>query len=141
VLAELVEDVSELYRRKFDGRKLRFTAAVPTDLVVNGVAGELRQVIANLLANAIVAAPTGGNVKVDGGATASGCELVVSDDGNGVPQQLVSRLFEPFFTTKTDVGTGLGLWVSQKIAQKHGGNLRYERHNGATRFVLEIPKG
>lgn len=139
-LAELVQGVAQLFRRKIDSRSLRFSADIPSDLRTLGVSGEIRQVIANLLANAIAAAPVGGEIKVFGRATETGCELVVSDNGAGVPPLLASRLFEPFFTTQTNVGTGLGLWVSCQIAEKHGGNLRYERtETGETRFVLELP--
>ena len=138
-VAEVVKDVAELYRRKFEARNLKYSAEVADDLEAVGVSGELRQVMANLLANAIAAAPNGGVIKVSGRTTDRGCELIVSDNGEGVLPHLESRLFEPFFTTKINLGTGLGLWVSRQIAQKHGGNLRYERVNGITRFILELP--
>lgn len=140
-LAELVQGVAQLYRRKIDARSLRFSADIPNDLRALVVPGEIRQVIANLLSNAIAAVPDGGEIKVSGRATETGCELVVSDNGAGVPPHLLARLFEPFFTTKMNLGTGLGLWVSRQIAQKHGGNLRYERTaTDETRFVLELPR-
>lgn len=138
-MAELVEHVVEIYRRKIEARALRFSTQVPADLVAHGVSGELRQVIANVLANSIAAAPHGGEIAVIGGQTATGCELVITDNGPGVPESLLSRLFEPFFTTKTNLGTGLGLWASRQIARKHGGELRYERTEGRTRFVLTLP--
>ncbi len=140
-LAELAHDVADLYRRKIDARNLRFACDIPADLTATGVVGELRQVLANLLANAIAAVPSGGEISMCGRATETGSELIVTDNGPGVPPHLVSRLFEPFFTTKSNVGTGLGLWVSHKIAQKHGGNLRYERGaSGKTRFILDLPR-
>ena len=139
-IAELVEHVAEIYRRKIEARGLRFSVQIPSDLVAQGVAGELRQVIANVLANAIAAAPGGGEIKVLGTQTASGCEMIIADNGPGVLENLLPRLFEPFFTTKTNLGTGLGLWASRQIARKHGGDLRYERKDGVTRFVLALPK-
>ena len=108
-------------------------------MVVNGIAGEFRQVVANLVANAVAAAPVNGKVRLEGRQTQNEAELAVVDNGPGVAAHLVPRLFEPFFTTKQDVGTGLGLWVSRQIARKHGGDLRYERTAaGETRFILEL---
>ena len=135
----LVEEVAELYRRKLASRQITLTVEVPPNIVVKGIAGEFRQVIANLVANALSAAPVNGKVRLEGKKTQSGAELTVVDNGPGVAVHLVPRLFEPFFTTKQDVGTGLGLWVSRQIARKHGGDLRYERTAaGETRFILEL---
>ncbi len=67
--------------------------------------------------------------------------VTVSDDGPGVPHDMVHRIFDPFFTTRAEgEGTGLGLHLSRRIAQESGGELRYEpRPGGGARFVMEIP--
>jgi two-component system C4-dicarboxylate transport sensor histidine kinase DctB len=67
--------------------------------------------------------------------------VAVSDDGPGVPQDMMHRIFDPFFTTRVEGdGTGLGLHLSRRIAQECGGELRYEpRPGGGARFVMEIP--
>ena len=72
--------------------------------------------------------------------TASGdCEIAVCDNGPGVAPEILSQMFNPFLTTKRH-GTGLGLPMSQTIAQAHGGNLRYESlEAGGACFVLTLP--
>ncbi|WLD59017.1 ATP-binding protein [Salinispirillum sp. LH 10-3-1] len=107
---------------------------------------EITQVLANLILNARDAMALSGQGSlitlrtqdVDGGA-----ELLVEDDGPGVPPHLVERIFEPFFTTKaSNKGTGLGLSICRDIIEaNHGGQLRYEAaSNGGARFIIYLPK-
>jgi signal transduction histidine kinase len=94
-------------------------------------AGELRQLIVNLLGNALDAMSRGGTLKIRitntrehrNGARA-GIRFTIADTGSGIPPEIRKRLFEPFVSTKGDLGTGLGLWVSSGIVQKHGGTIR-----------------
>ena len=70
--------------------------------------------------------------------------MVVEDDGPGIPAEHNERIFEPFFTTKQDVGTGLGLWVTKGIVDRHGGTIHLvpRNGNGATRgaaFAVQLP--
>ena len=91
----------------------------------------MRQVFTNLITNAAEAAGRGGEVRVsvspDPGNSAGsqkmpeGAEVVISDNGPGISEDVQSHLFQPFFTTKGEQGTGLGLWVSRGIVNKHGG--------------------
>lgn len=100
--------------------------------------GELRQVFSNLILNAIEA--SSGNIRIrvkqaHDSMERSGIRIAVADDGCGIPPGNMSRIFEPFFSTKDSKGTGLGLWVSQGIVQKHQGILRVrsridEQHHG-----------
>jgi PAS domain S-box-containing protein len=92
---------------------------------------ELRQVFANLLSNALDAMRQGGRLRVRirrshrwaaGGA--AGVRVTVSDTGCGIPGEVRGRMFEPFLSTKEATGTGLGLWVSQNIVQKHQGTIQ-----------------
>lgn len=102
---------------------------------------KVRQAIRNLVANACDAQPTGGPVRVETIQTANGVEVVVSDDGGGIPPQNVERICDPFFTTRAD-GTGMGLALVQRVAELHGGALELRSAptplKGAS-FALAIP--
>jgi signal transduction histidine kinase len=107
---------------------------------------ELRQVFSNLVLNAIEASSANIQIRVrqaHDGLERSGIRVTVADDGCGIPSENMSRIFEPFFSTKDSKGTGLGLWVSQGIVQKHQGILRVrsrvdEQHHG-TCCTLFLP--
>jgi signal transduction histidine kinase len=101
--------------------------------------GELRQVISNLVANAIQAIRPNGRlcVRVHEGVRHSSRErgvfLVVSDSGSGISRENRGFIFEPFFSTKGENGTGLGLWVTKGIVEKHRGTIRVRSRQGETR--------
>lgn len=102
------------------------------------------QVVTNLLTNAAQAAGAGGSVRLSSRARNGFFEVVIEDNGAGIPPEVAARMFEPFFTTKpTGRGVGLGLSVSAGIAHAHGGTLTAENRpadaGGGARFVLRIP--
>jgi two-component system, NtrC family, sensor kinase len=117
---------------------------------VIGVSGELRQVVANLIANAIDALTvTGTKLKVHVYPSADwrnlsrrGIRVVVADDGPGMNAETQANLFHPFYTTKGQRGTGLGLWVSHGIISKYGGSIRLRSRTGVrhgTCFSVFLP--
>jgi signal transduction histidine kinase len=114
---------------------------VPTDLpLVAAYAGELNQVWANLLDNAIDAVPPSGKVAVT--ARVEGQHVVVRfvDDGPGIPPELRSRIFDPFFTTKpVGEGSGLGLDIAQRIIRLHRGEVAVDSLPGRTEFRISLP--
>jgi signal transduction histidine kinase len=124
-LLQLVSEVLDLYRSRSVSRglTLRVGGETADEVFVKVIAGEIKQVLANLIANAIDATPRGGIVEVSVLRCEGGVEIVVSDTGSGISEVNRKHLFEPFFTTKADVGTGLGLWVSKGIVEKHGGSI------------------
>jgi signal transduction histidine kinase len=98
-------------------------------------AGELRQVFANLIGNAIDAMPQGGRLALRARRSRDwtnperlGVRFQVADTGSGMPAEVIRHIFEPFFTTKEVTGTGLGLWVSSEIVVKHKGSMRVRSH-------------
>jgi len=104
---------------------------------------QLEQVLLNLLSNAVDAMPKGGDVHVallgraDGGA-----DLVVQDEGIGIPKEIQNSIFDPFFSTK-DIGkgTGLGLSISYGIVKNHGGDILLESSPGqGTKFTVRLPQ-
>ncbi|HKB40628.1 MAG TPA: ATP-binding protein [Gemmataceae bacterium] len=145
-LAEVLEEalsIAKYYKRTGD-RVLR--REVPADLpLLVGVRDQLVQVFLNLVLNALDATHrTGKEARVEVRAERKGDALsvTVSDNGSGIATEHVGRLFQPYFTTKKH-GTGLGLFVTQKLVQEHGGTVAYEanRSGGAVfRVLLHVPE-
>ncbi|WPP44081.1 sensor histidine kinase [Pseudomonas sp. AN-1] len=113
---------------------------------VEGDPQRLAQVLINLLSNARDASPPGGAIRVRSEAGADSVELMVEDEGPGIPQSIVERLFEPFFTTKDPgKGTGLGLALVYSIVEEHYGQITIdspadpERQRG-TRIRISLPR-
>ena len=121
---------------------IRVELALAPDLPeVYADAGQLMQVLVNLVVNAIQAMPAGGRLDVATQARPQAIELAVADCGQGIAPDVVERIFEPFFTTK-DVGqgTGLGLSVVHGIVAAHGGQIEVDSQpGGGTRFTVQLP--
>ncbi len=113
----------------------------PKPLVVSADAGELEQVLVNLVANARDALDTGGTVRIATTARGDRAALVVHDNGSGIEPALRERIFEPFFTTKRPGhGTGLGLYVVYNVISSLGGEVEVQSEPGAgTRVTLLLP--
>lgn len=101
---------------------------------------KLRQVLENVVRNAIQASPPNGTVRISGEVKGPDLELVVEDDGPGVVEQRREEVFKPFFTTKQQ-GTGLGLAIAREFVGAHGGDVRVEARPGSSgaRFVVRLP--
>ena len=102
---------------------------------------QLKQVLLNLVINAIEASPAGSEIRLRTLALNGGNAIEIEDDGSGIPSDAVDRIFDPFFTTKPK-GTGLGLAISSMIVSQHGGTLSFRAgpHGGAI-FRIELPAG
>ena len=100
---------------------------------------QVRQVLLNLVLNAIEASPPGGSVRLRSISEADRVLLEVEDNGSGIPPDVAEKIFEPFFTTKAK-GTGLGLAISSAIMTQHGGGLSFRNNtHGGTTFCIELP--
>ncbi len=123
-LVQLVAEVLDLYRSRAVTRGISLAQdGTEAELIAHINGGEIKQVVANLISNAIDATPPGGSVAATVRRSGDLLEIVVTDTGSGISEESRKHLFEPFFTTKNDVGTGLGLWVSKGIVEKHGGRI------------------
>lgn len=144
-LKDKVENVLNLFAPRFRARgvkvETRYRSAVP----ILGFASELRQVLANLLSNSLDATPSGGTVYVRVADHAvpdasRRVRLIVADTGIGISPEHKDSIFEAFFTTKEIVGTGLGLWVTRQILEKHGASVHVRSTPGrGTVFSLSFP--
>lgn len=141
----LVESVLRIYQNKLAEKDIHVESNIAGCPSVEGILGELRQAVSNLVANAIDAVNRGGRILVSAHAASDDAdgmvELIVADDGPGIAAEHKDRLFEPFFTTKRDVGTGLGLWAAKGIVERHGGRIEVPprgKETGAA-FAIQLP--
>ena len=140
----LIESVLTLYSNKLQIKQLKVQLALEDCPAITGLAGEIQQLVSNIISNAIDAAPISGTLKIDAApvklADGNSIRVKIEDDGPGIAPENVNRIFEPFFTTKKDVGTGLGLWVCKEIAQRHGGSVQVQSNygNGAKGAIFTV---
>jgi signal transduction histidine kinase len=127
---------------KARSKAVTVTVRVAEDLpAVEGFGGELNQIWANLIDNAIDAAPESGRVEVSAMGNGNSVLVRVVDDGPGVPEELKERIFEPFFTTKPQgQGTGLGLDIVRRLVRQHDGEVEVESRPGRTEFRVTLPR-
>jgi signal transduction histidine kinase len=146
---DMVQSVLALYLIQLEAKHLRVDYEKGPPFTIHGFPGELRQVFANLIGNAIDASPERGClcIRIRGGSSEGvpGVVFTIHDEGPGIPKELRNRVLEPFFTTKELKGTGLGLWLANSLVTKHRGSLRFRsrRANGGagTCFRIFLPIG
>ena len=128
-LRELLESVLLLLDRQLKDQSVAVERKLQEGTSIHGFPGVIAgKVSTNLITNAAEAAGPGGRVLVLLEASVpadnrSGAVVTITDSGPGVPESHQAKLFKPFFTTKGELGTGLGLWVSRGIVEKHGGKI------------------
>ena len=138
--AEIVESVLEIYRGKLAAKNVVIERSFDEQARVFLRPGELRQIIANLISNAIDAMPDSApRLQVSVMNHSAHIFINVADNGHGIPPEHLSRIFEPFFTTKKTVGTGLGLWMSRELAIKNGGTIEIAPAVQGATFRLTFP--
>jgi signal transduction histidine kinase len=148
-MAELVRSVLETYEDRLARRDIDVRVDTRGVRPLLCYAGEIRQALASIVMNASDAMPHGGVMRVrvragtDWRTGATAVRITVSDTGHGMPPEIQRRIFEPFFTTRGEVGTGLGLWVTSGIVEKHKGNVRVRSSSGTeatgTTFQILLP--
>jgi two-component system CheB/CheR fusion protein len=151
-LAGIVDEVFALQAKNLALKGIEVARRFASAGEVIGYPGPLRQVLVNLISNAIDAIPAGqqGRITVrisdihHPATRVEGVRISVSDTGGGIKPENLSRLFQPFFSTKHEEGTGLGLWVSYGIVTQHGGSIRVRsRVEGPARgtiFSIFLPR-
>jgi two-component system CheB/CheR fusion protein len=148
-MAEILDSVISLFQGRMSTRQISIRHDYAENDHVVCFAGDLRQVFANLIANALDAISGAGTLALrthrsrDWKTGRSGVRVLISDNGCGMSPETQSGLFEPFFTTKPATGTGLGLWVSEEIIRNHQGTIRLRSsqtsaHPGTT-FAVFFP--
>jgi signal transduction histidine kinase len=150
-LGPLLDEATGLFKSKIEAKRVKVESQYGNSPAVMASAGELRQVFCNLIANSLDALSDHGTLKLrlsnsrrlHDGSDRPCVRVTVADDGKGIDAASRGRIFEPLFTTKGAIGTGLGLWVSKQIIEKHGGSIRvHSRTGGAwrgTTFSIVLP--
>ena len=140
-------DVSEITRPRWKDRAEASNIQITLDLQIRSKArvmgdeSELREVLVNMVFNAVDAMPNGGNLTLAAEDVGESVVISVGDTGTGMPVEVKSRIFDPFFTTKGKAGMGLGLAVSFGIIRRHEGSVEVESEVGAgTKFKISLPK-
>lgn len=127
-IADVLRSVLVLHQGKLHAAGIQVERRIDDEVMLFGYTGELRQLFANLVGNAIDAMASGGRlilrVRYCRRSGEDGVCVTVADSGTGMPDAVRKRIFEPFFTTKEATGTGLGLWVSTEILAKHRGTIQ-----------------
>ena len=144
---ELIAEVIRLFATRFTGKGVTVMEQIEPGLVLEAIKGEIRQVLINLVNNAIDAVSRNGKIEVAARRMMLGDKPVVQisiyDDGSGIKSEHEKQLFQPFFSTKGAHGTGLGLWVSKGIVEKHGGSLALTSNkangHGRTEAAIVLP--
>jgi signal transduction histidine kinase len=143
---DLARQTVELTRHKWDcpalARKHSIVVEARTEATacVNGSSAELREVLTNLIFNAVDAMPQGGYILVRTWSTPKDVFLSVQDTGTGISEAVKRRLFEPFFTTKGERGNGMGLSVTFGIVKRHNGEITVESQVGkGSTFTVRLP--
>jgi signal transduction histidine kinase len=113
------------------------------DVLVNGRPNDLARLFRNLVENAVAHSPSGSTVRIEGRHTDEHVEVIVADEGEGVPLEDRDRIFEPFYRSKRSKsrlvgGSGLGLGIAREVAKSHGGNVTLADSGKGAKFVVEL---
>jgi signal transduction histidine kinase/FixJ family two-component response regulator len=144
---QLMLEVAEITRPRWKDAAeaknvhIRLVRQIGSNAAIMGDAGELREVLVNMVFNAVDAMPEGGTLTLSTQESGGAVEICVSDTGTGMSEEVRSRIFDPFFTTKGKGGMGLGLSVSYGIIRRHEGSVEVESEvRKGTTFRLRFPK-
>ena len=146
-LGSLIDSTLVVFHRRITGLQVQVQKELDPGVAVLAPRGELRQVLVNLVGNALDAMPKGGRLVLRArdltGRTGEKCvRISVADTGIGMAPEVVSRVFEAFYTTKGVTGTGIGLWLSQEIIKKCGSRIHVKSSQGrGTVFSMYLASG
>jgi two-component system sensor histidine kinase HydH len=139
-VAALLDEIRELVGPQAGQAGIAIGRVIPASLPdVRADRNRIKQVLLNLVLNAIEATPSGGRLTLGAAASSAGLTLTVTDTGSGIPAEVLPRVFEPYVTTKTR-GLGLGLAIARQIVEAHGGRIEVESQAGSgTSFRITLP--
>jgi len=135
-ITDVINSVLNVYHFKLQNKSLQLVKQIDPGLTVLALQGEVKQILSNLIANAIDASLQHGTIVIRAHAArhplsgSRGVRITIADNGTGVAPENKPHLFVPFFTTKQAVGTGLGLWITKDLLEKKGGSIQFRSSDG-----------
>jgi signal transduction histidine kinase len=150
-VSESLREVLALYSRRIEFKQISLICDAGNELEIVAFPGEVRQIFANLIANAIDALPEAGALRIRASNACRhadiaerGVRITFLDNGTGISPPDRQKIFKPFYTTKKDTGTGLGLWLVHGLVEKHHGSLQVRSGtnpgNTWTAFSVFLPE-
>ena len=142
-LASLADAALRVHHSTIMAKQIQISLDFPNDTVVEVHAGEMLEVMSNLVGNAVDALSVRGSLRLRARKRVDRVHVTVADNGHGIPPALMDRIFDPFFTTKKEKGTGLGLAISKEIVERHRGKIKIKssvrRGRSGTAFLISLP--
>jgi signal transduction histidine kinase len=142
-ISTLAEAALRVHQKKITAKQIQLRKRLPPDVTAEVHAGDLLQVLSNLISNAVYALPESGTLGLSVKGDTREVHVTVADNGPGIPAPMLTKIFDPFFTTKRERGTGLGLAISKAIIDKHDGRIRTRSNMGpirhGTAFRISLP--
>ncbi len=135
------KDIMDTYGHSLQGREITLSTSNMVNEPVYFDESKIRRVMLNLIKNSSEAIPAQGNISVSAKLQSGWLQISVTDNGPGIPQEVMENLFKPFVTQGKPHGTGLGLAICQKLVHEHRGRLEYRPvETGGTRFDIRLPQ-
>jgi signal transduction histidine kinase len=146
-MKDVMENVLSVYRSKLLAHDIAVESKFTDLRKISVRTGEIIQIFSNVVCNAIDSMPHGGVLSIRTTRTVrmeeDAIQVVVSDSGTGIRREHLDKVFEPFFTTKGNLGTGIGLWVTKQLVERHGGQISLssstDRGNSGTTVTMTFP--
>ena len=142
-LATVAKAAIRIHQRVIESKRIHLVKDLPEGMLAEVRSGEILQVLSNLIVNALESLPADGVLRLRLRKRFNKVHILIADNGHGIPAEHAVSIFKPFFTTKGDSGTGLGLPLSKKIIEGHGGRIwvRSSTRPGrsGTTFRISIP--
>lgn len=142
-LVLLAEAALRIHQRTIVAKQIQLLKDLDENAMAPVYRSEMLQVISNLLTNALDAVPSNGTICLRLRKRGDTIQLLIADNGHGIPSEHSRRIFQPFYTTKEDRGTGLGLALSKKIVERHQGTIKMRTSvrpgKSGTLFRISLP--
>jgi C4-dicarboxylate-specific signal transduction histidine kinase len=142
-MSTLAEAALRIHQKKISAKRINVRRRLTPGTPVEVSAGDILQVLSNVITNALDALPENGTLAISVQRRTDEVHVTVSDNGSGIPAPFLTKIYDPFFTTKKERGTGLGLAISKSIIEKYHGRIRSRSSTrpgrSGTAFRISLP--